>query len=360
MKVDDFAFELPADRIALRPARPRDSARLLQVNGAAVTKLKDYFVRDLPALLRPGDVVVFNDTRVIPARLLGRRLDSDRQGPRIEITLHKLLGDHFWLCFVRPARKVKSGDLLCFGEPGKLCQTETFVARIEEKCDGGECKIAFETQGADFERTLQSIGRMPLPPYIASKRPLDELDANDYQTVFARHKGAVAAPTAGLHFTDDLLSQLNSRCIADYYLTLHVGAGTFLPVKSYEIEGHKMHSEWGQIDEETARALNTARSAGGRLVAIGTTVARLLESAASTGGIIYPFEGETDIFIRPGYSFRAVDLLLTNFHLPKSTLFMLVSAFAGLQTMKRAYEHAIRRGYRFYSYGDACLLSPDR
>lgn len=358
MNVDDFDFELPADRIALRPARPRDMARLLRVNFSAVEELEDHLVHDLPGLLRPGDAVVFNDTKVIPARLTGIRIDPNRTGPRIEVTLHKLAKDDGWFCFVKPARKLKVGDYLRFGAAGDLCLTESLVAKVEEKFVGGECKIVFETEGADFDRTLQNIGQMPLPPYIASKRLLDEFDVEDYQTIFARRKGAIAAPTAGLHFTSELLELLSSRGITHHYLTLHVGAGTFLPVKSEQINSHKMHSEWGQIGEDTAEALNAVRAAGGRVVAIGTTVARLLESASRVDGIICPFDGETDIFIRPGYSFRAVDLLFTNFHLPKSTLFMLVSAFSGPKTMRLAYQHAIRQNYRFYSYGDACLLSP--
>lgn len=358
MKVDEFDFELPTDRIALRPARPRGSARLLWVNQEVGGEPQDYFVRDLPNLLKPGDAVVFNDTCVIPARLIGNRLDAGRQGPRIEATLHKLTKDDCWLCYLKPARKVNEGDILRFGSSLELCLEASLVARILEKREGGECKISFDIRGIEFERVLENVGLMPLPPYIASKRPLDTKDVIDYQTVFARNRGAVAAPTAGLHFSDDLLSLFGANNISCHYLTLHVGAGTFLPVRSETTEQHKMHSEWGQISEETAEALNAVRSNGGRLVAIGTTVARLLESAAGTNGKIAPFAGDTDIFIYPGFSFRAVDLLFTNFHLPKSTLFMLVSAFSGLSTMQKAYRHAILRGYRFYSYGDACLLSP--
>jgi S-adenosylmethionine:tRNA ribosyltransferase-isomerase len=343
MRVDLFDFDLPQDRIALRPARPRDSARLLLVEGQEIS---DRTVLDLPKLLRPGDVLLFNDTKVIPAQLEGRRGEA-----RIGVTLHKRSAPRSWWAFVRNAKRLRAGDRIEF-EAGVSALA---VAQAED----GSFLVEFEG-GEPVELLIERAGRMPLPPYIASKRPADEADLDDYQTLFAREKGAVAAPTAALHFTDRLLQALDDRGVSRETLTLHVGAGTFLPVKSDDTSAHQMHSEWGRIDAETAERLNAARSAGGRLIAVGTTSLRLAESAADENGIIRPFEGDTAIFITPGYRFRAVDGLMTNFHLPRSTLFMLVSALMGLDVMKAAYAHAIERGYRFYSYGDSSLLLPAR
>jgi S-adenosylmethionine:tRNA ribosyltransferase-isomerase len=343
MRVDLFDFDLPAERIALRPVRPRDAARLLCVDGAGIA---DRGVGDLPGLLQPGDVLVFNDTRVIPAQLEGRRGDA-----RIGATLHKRHDLRSWWAFVRNARRVRTGDSIDFG--GGV----TAVA-IERGADGA---LLLRFDGSEpVELLLERAGTMPLPPYIASKRATDAADRDDYQTMFATRKGAVAAPTAALHFTDRLVAALDDAGVARELLTLHVGAGTFMPVKAEDTGAHSMHAEWGRIDAATADRLNAARSRGGRLIAVGTTSLRLLESAAGEDGVIRPFEGDTEIFITPGYRFRAVDGLMTNFHLPRSTLFMLVSALMGLERMQAAYAHAIAGGYRFYSYGDACLLLPSR
>ncbi|MBA3576560.1 MAG: tRNA preQ1(34) S-adenosylmethionine ribosyltransferase-isomerase QueA [Sphingomonas sp.] len=343
MRVDLFDFELPADCIALRPARPRDSARLLLVEGDSVS---DRQVLDLPQMLEGGDILLFNDTKVIPAQLEGRRGEA-----RIGVTLHKREGVRSWWAFVRNARRLRVGDRIDFDDG--------VAASVVEKAEDGS--ILIQIHGDEpVEELLERAGRMPLPPYIASKRATDEADRDDYQTVFARQEGAVAAPTAALHFTGELLEALDARGVLRETATLHVGAGTFLPVKAETIAGHKMHSEWGRIDEATADRLNSARSAGGRLIAVGTTSLRLIESAAAEDGTIRPFEGDTAIFITPGYRFKAVDGLMTNFHLPRSTLFMLVSALMGLDVMKAAYAHAIREGYRFYSYGDSSLLLPER
>jgi S-adenosylmethionine:tRNA ribosyltransferase-isomerase len=341
MRVDEFDFDLPQERIALRPARPRDSARMLLVEGEAIS---DRAVSDLPSLLREGDVLVFNDTRVIPAQLEGKRGNAS-----IGATLHKREGPREWWAFVRNAKRLRDGDTIDFGEGVR-------ASAVSKGADGAVL-LAFHG-GEPVELLLERAGRMPLPPYIAGKRPTDEADRSDYQTMFAREEGAVAAPTAALHFTEALIAALDQRGVGRETLTLHVGAGTFLPVKASDIADHKMHSEWGRIDAATADRLNQARSAGGRIIAVGTTSLRLLESAADEEGTIRPFEGDTAIFITPGYRFRAVDGLLTNFHLPKSTLFMLVSALMGLDVMKSAYAHAIREGYRFYSYGDSSLLLP--
>jgi S-adenosylmethionine:tRNA ribosyltransferase-isomerase len=342
MRVDLFDFALPQDRIALRPAAPRDSARMLVVRP---DRLEDELVSALPGLLRAGDVLVFNDTRVIPAQLEGRRGDAS-----IGATLHKREGPREWRAFVRNARRVRLGDRIDFGAG--------VHAAAVEKGDDGTVLLAFE--GAEpVEILLERAGRMPLPPYIAGRRPADARDAEDYQTMFAREEGAVAAPTAALHFTPRLVEALDAAGVARETLTLHVGAGTFLPVKAEEVSQHRMHAEWGRIAPEAAARLNAARAAGGRVVAVGTTSLRLLESAAGKDGIVQPFEGDTSIFITPGYRFRAIDGLLTNFHLPRSTLFMLVSALMGLERMQHAYAHAIEAGYRFYSYGDASLLLPD-
>ena len=341
MRVDLFDFDLPTDRIALRPARPRDSARMLLVEG---DRIADRAVIDLPSVLRPGDVLVFNDTRVIPAQLEGTRGEAS-----VGATLHKREDLRSWWAFVRNAKRVRDGDVIEFGNGVRA----TAIRRDES----GAVLLHFHGD-EPVELLLERAGEMPLPPYIASKRGADEADRDDYQTIFARQEGAVAAPTAALHFTDRLLGLIEERGIKRETLTLHVGAGTFLPVKADDTSDHKMHSEWGRIDEATADRLNRARSTGGRLIAVGTTSLRLLESAASPDGKIQPFEGDTAIFITPGYRFRAIDGLMTNFHLPKSTLFMLVSALMGLDTMKAAYAHAIGEGYRFYSYGDASLLLP--
>ena len=343
MRVDLFDFELPPERIALRPARPRDSARLLLVEGSDIT---DHQVRELPQLLRAGDVLVFNDTKVIPAQLEGRRGDAS-----IGATLHKREGPREWQAFLRNAKRARLGDTIDFGEG--------VHASVVEKADDGSALLCFHGE-EPVELLLERAGRMPLPPYIASKREADAEDRADYQTMFAREEGAVAAPTAALHFTPELLDALDKRGVTRETLTLHVGAGTFLPVKADDTTGHKMHAEWGRIDEATAERLNAVRASGGRLISVGTTSLRLLESAAGDDGLIRPFEGDTAIFITPGYRFKAVDGLVTNFHLPKSTLFMLVSALMGLDVMQAAYSHAIEETYRFYSYGDASLLLPKR
>jgi S-adenosylmethionine:tRNA ribosyltransferase-isomerase len=341
VRVGAFDFELPADRIALRPASPRDSARLLRVAGATVS---DHMVRDLPRLLRRGDMLVFNDTRVIPAQLEGTR-----GAARIGATLHKREGPRAWRAFVRNAKRLREGDRVEFGEG---------VAAIAgEREEDGSFLLTFAGD-EPVERLLARAGRMPLPPYIAGKRAADKRDRADYQTMFAREEGAVAAPTAALHFTPALMEGLAAAGIGHETLTLHVGAGTFLPVKAADTDHHVMHAEWGRIAPATADRLNAAREAGGRIIPVGTTSLRLLESAADEAGRVRPFEGDTAIFITPGYRFRAIDGLVTNFHLPRSTLFMLVAALIGLETMRDAYAHAIRGGYRFYSYGDASLLLP--
>ncbi|MGZ8285047.1 MAG: tRNA preQ1(34) S-adenosylmethionine ribosyltransferase-isomerase QueA [Allosphingosinicella sp.] len=341
MRVDEFDFALPSDRIALRPASPRDSARLLVVRRGAV---EDRVAADLPQLLRPGDTLVFNDTRVIPAQLEGRRGEA-----RIGATLHKREGPRQWRAFVRNAKRVREGDRIDFGSG--------VAALAGAKGEDGSLLLAFEGD-EPVELLLERAGRMPLPPYIAGKREADARDSEDYQTMFAAEKGAVAAPTAALHFTPRLMAALAAAGVGHETLTLHVGAGTFLPVKAEDIADHKMHSEWGRIDAAVADRLNAARAAGGRLIPVGTTSLRLLESAADEAGRVRPFEGDTAIFITPGYCFRATDGLITNFHLPRSTLFMLVSALMGLERMRAAYAHAIGAGYRFYSYGDASLLLP--
>jgi S-adenosylmethionine:tRNA ribosyltransferase-isomerase len=352
-----FDFDLPPELIALRPASPRDAARLLVARPGGTPETEDRVVRDLPELLRAGDALVVNDTRVIPARLFGRRIGRGEE-PKIEATLHKRLDGSRWLAFVKPAKRLQQGDTLRFGDEGKVCFLGQLDASVEYKGDGGEVTLSFAFHGAVLDQAIAERGSMPLPPYIAGKRAADERDTTDYQTLFADEEGSVAAPTAALHFTPDLVARLTARGVTLHKLTLHVGAGTFLPVKGEDTAEHKMHSEWGEIDDATAAALNAARAKGGRIVPVGTTSLRLLESAADEEGTIRPFQGETDIFITPGYRFRAADLLMTNFHLPRSTLFMLVSAFSGLDTMRRAYAHAIADGYRFYSYGDACLLHP--
>jgi len=341
MRVELFDFDLPPESIALRPADPRDSARMLVVRGA---EMADQRMGDLPGALRAGDCLVFNDTRVIPAQLEGRRGEA-----RIGATLHKREGARSWRAFVRNAKRLRDGDSIDFGADVSAIAS----ARGED----GSWLLEFAGD-EPVELLLERAGRMPLPPYIAAKRPTDARDADDYQTMFAREAGAVAAPTAALHFTPSLIERLAAAGVGHETLTLHVGAGTFLPVKADDTADHKMHAEWGRIDAPTADRLNAIRAAGGRLVAVGTTSLRLLESATGEDGVIRPFEGDTSIFITPGYRFRAIDGLVTNFHLPKSTLFMLVSALMGLETMQAAYAHAIAGGYRFYSYGDGSLLLP--
>jgi S-adenosylmethionine:tRNA ribosyltransferase-isomerase len=357
MRTDLFDFELPAENIALRPASPRDSARMLVVRPGAA--LQDQTVADLPQFLKRGDQLVVNDTKVIAAQLSGRRIGRETE-PRIEATLIKRLDGSRWQALVKPAKKLTAGDVVRFGNEGKVCLLGHLDAQVERKGEDGEITLAFSFHGPTLDQAIADLGAPPLPPYIASKRTPDERDAADYQTMFAANEGAVAAPTAGLHFTPALEAALRARGIGIHRITLHVGAGTFLPVKAEDTAAHKMHPEWGAISRDTADALNTARAGGGRIVAVGTTSLRLLESAAEEHGAIRPFAGDTAIFITPGYHFRAVDILITNFHLPRSTLFMLVSAFSGIDTMKAAYAHAIAGGYRFYSYGDACLLFRDK
>jgi S-adenosylmethionine:tRNA ribosyltransferase-isomerase len=356
MRTDLFDFELPATSIALRPASPRDAARMLVVRPGMA--LGDRHITDLPMLLEPGDQLVVNDTRVIAAQLTGRRIGQATE-PKIEATLIKRLDGSHWQALVRPAKKLSEGSVVRFGSEGRVCLLGHLDAEVAHKGEAGEVTLSFSLHGPALDQAIAELGRAPLPPYIASKRAPDDRDAEDYQTMFAAREGAVAAPTAGLHFTPALEQKLRTRGIGIHRITLHVGAGTFLPVKAEDTADHKIHAEWGTISAATADALNAARAGGGRIVAVGTTSLRLLESAASEAGRINPLAGETAIFITPGYRFRAVDVLMTNFHLPRSTLFMLVSAFSGLDTMQRAYAHAIANGYRFYSYGDACLLFPD-
>ena len=354
MKTADFDFDLPEDRIALRPAEPRDAARLLLVAPGA--PLEDRHVRDLPDLLRPGDALVFNDTRVIPARLKGTRVRDDSV-IGVEALLHRRLAGHRWTAFMRPGKRLRPGDRVRFGETDdRACLLGVLDARVEAKGEGGEVTLVFDLSGPDLDAAIAERGVMPLPPYIAAKRREDERDRRDYQTIYAREDGSVAAPTAGLHFTPELMARLEARGVSRHFVTLHVGAGTFLPVKTDDLAGHLMHAEYGEVSADTAAALNAARAAGGRIICVGTTSLRLLESAADTDGAIGPFAAETAIFITPGYRFRAADGLMTNFHLPQSTLFMLVSAFAGQPVMRAAYDHAIATGYRFYSYGDSSLL----
>ena len=351
MKLSDFDFDLPERLIALRPVRPRPAARLLVARGG---ETHNSHVRDLAEWLRPGDMLVFNDTQVIPARLSGerRRASADGSGvAKIEVTLIHRDGDASWTALARPAKRLAPGDRIAFG--GGL------TAEVAERREAGEIALAFDRGGAALDAAIAAAGVMPLPPYIANRRAADAQDAEDYQTIFARRLGAVAAPTAALHFDQALMTALAARGVLSTRLTLHVGAGTFLPVRTETIAEHRMHAEWGEIGPETAEAVNAARAAGGRIIAVGTTALRLLEAAAGPGGKVAPFSGETAIFITPGYRFRAIDGLMTNFHLPRSTLFMLVSALMGRERMRALYAHAVAAGYRFYSYGDASLLLPE-
>ncbi len=353
MRVDLFDFDLPDERIALRPAEPRDSARLLIVDPHATPELSDHLVRDLPSFLRAGDAVVFNDTRVIPAQLEGIRHRDGATSQQVSATLHMRMSPGSWKAFAKPGKRIKTGDRIQFGSETAEIALE---ATVGEKGEGGEITLHFDLSGPELDAAIAAVGHIPLPPYIAAKRHEDERDSTDYQTIYAREKGAVAAPTAGLHFTPELFDALDRMGVERHFVTLHVGAGTFLPVKADDTEDHKMHQEIGHVSATTAEALNAVKARGGRIVCVGTTSLRLIESAATDDGIIDPWSGPTGIFITPGYRFKAVDILMTNFHLPRSTLFMLVSAFAGFETMHAAYAHAIGTGYRFYSYGDASLL----
>lgn len=355
MRVDEFDFTLPDENIALRPAAPRDSARMLVLRGSNAGE--DSSVRQLPQFLRGGDMLVFNDTKVIPAQLEGVRLRGENRS-KVSATLHMRIAPDRWLAFLRPAKRVAPGDRLVFGEGENTCFLGALNADVVERGGDGEALLAFEVAGPALDEALRAVGHVPLPPYIGLKRDEDARDRQDYQTLYAAHDGAVAAPTAGLHFTPELFAALDAKGVGRAFVTLHVGAGTFLPVKSETTGAHRMHAEIGHISAEAAEAINAARIAGGRIIAVGTTSLRLLESAADENGKVLPWSGPTDIFITPGYRFRAVDGLMTNFHLPKSTLFMLVSSLMGLDRMKRAYQHAINSGYRFYSYGDTSLLLP--
>ena len=354
MKLSDFDFHLPDEAIALRPAEPRHSARLLLVRPGQA--LADHQVLDLPELLQAGDALVFNDTRVIPARLFGSRTRGENV-QAVEATLHKRISSNGWTAFMRPGKRLKIGDQVVFApHQDRAADGQTLTATVEAKGEGGEVNLSFERSGVELDLAIASIGLMPLPPYIAAKRAEDERDRRDYQTVYAREDGSVAAPTAGLHFTPELLALLRAKGVSLHFVTLHVGAGTFLPVKTDDLTDHKMHAEYGVVTEETASTLNQVRAKGGRVICVGTTSLRLLESATDEEGTIRAFADDTAIFITPGYRFRAADGLMSNFHLPKSTLFMLVSAFAGQAQMREAYERAIATGYRFYSYGDSSLL----
>jgi S-adenosylmethionine:tRNA ribosyltransferase-isomerase len=349
MRVSDFDFDLPESLIALHPAEPRDSARLLVVDPAH--GLSDRHIPDLLTLLKPGDVLVINDTRVLPAELRGTRIRGDNRAS-VSFNLHKRVDTHTWRAFARPAKRLALLDQLDLGNGGGTALT----ARVAGKGETGEVTLEFDLGGAELDEAIKSHGAMPLPPYIGAKRKVEARDNVDYQTVYAVHDGAVAAPTAGLHFTEALLQHLRDHGVLIERVTLHVGAGTFLPMKADDTDDHVMHAEWGEIDADTVERILAAKAAGGRVVAVGTTSLRLLESAAKATGTLRPFTGDTAIFITPGFRFRAVDVLMTNFHLPKSTLFMLVSAFAGMDVMRDAYAHAIAEGYRFYSYGDSSLL----
>ncbi len=359
MRTDLFDYHLPDELIALRPASPRDAARLLVVTPEAAPEIADRAILDLPGLLQPGDALVFNDTKVIPAELRGVRR-RDAGSAQIAVTLTERRDDHRWQALARPAKRLKPGDRIAFGEGSDVCLLGALGATVESRGEDGAVTLAFELSGAALDDAIHMLGAMPLPPYIAARRPSDRRDMSDYQTVYAREEGAVAAPTAGLHFTERLMQALAGTGISEHFVTLHVGPGTFLPVRSADTARHHMHAERGTVSAATAAALNAVKARGGKIVAIGTTSLRLLESAAGENGALSSFSGETSLFITPGYRFRFVDRLLTNFHLPRSTLFMLVASFSGLDLMKRAYAHAVGERYRFYSYGDACLLSPAR
>ena len=359
MRTDAFDFDLPPERIALRPLPARDAARLLTVHPRAQAELADHRVGELPELLRAGDALVVNDTKVIPARLNGRRIGRGTSEPRIEATLHQRLDGSRWSAFVKPAKRLAAGDVVRFGDEGKVCFLGQLDATVEAKGEDGEVTLAFAFHGAVLDEAINERGAVPLPPYIATRRAPDERDRLDYQTMFAQSEGSVAAPTAGLHFTETLVARLMAAGISLHRITLHVGAGTFLPVKAADTDEHRMHPEQAFVNAQTAVELNRVRAGGGRVVAVGSTALRVLESASDDAGQIHAFEGETALFVAPGYRFRAVDVLMTNFHLPRSTLFMLAAAFCGLDAIKRAYAHAIETGYRFYSYGDACLLFRD-
>ena len=352
MKVDLFDFDLPESSIALRPVSPRDSARLLVVNPNTTDPLSDYHVFNLPDFLQSGDALVFNNTKVIPAQLEGFR---ERNGLTVDVsaTLHLRVALDCWHAFAKPGKRIKTGDTLVFQSKDK--KAELRVA-VEDKLETGELVLRFPVSGADLDNALAEVGRIPLPPYIAAKRPEDSRDVSDYQTIYAEEKGAVAAPTAGLHFTPDLFAALDAKGIERHFVTLHVGAGTFLPVKVDDTKDHVMHKETGHVSAETAQALNNVKARGGRIVCVGTTSLRLLESAATENGEMKAWSGDTGIFITPGYRFKFVDVLMTNFHLPRSTLMMLVASFCGYDVIMQAYRHAIQSGYRFYSYGDASLL----
>ncbi len=350
MRVADFDFELPLENIALRPVTPREAAKLLVVKDGAIS---DHLVGDLPSQLRAGDVLVFNNTKVIPAALSGIRVGRLGTTPKIEALLHMRLDGSRWKAFVKPAKKLNVGDRVQFGSEDRVCLLGEVLATVEDKDEAGEVTLAFDFSGPVLDEAIAAVGRVPLPPYIESKRAQDAQDRMDYQTIYATEAGAVAAPTAGLHFTQQLMKTLQDAGIESEFVTLHVGAGTFLPVKADDTADHKMHAEWGEVSADVAARLVAVRKKGGRIIAVGTTSLRLLESAG-----LAAWSGNTSIFITPGYKFRAVDGLITNFHLPRSTLFMLVSAFAGTETMKAAYAHAIQNHYRFYSYGDASLLWP--
>ena len=354
MQVSDFDFELPPSLIALRPCEPRDAARLLVVRPGR--GLDDRVFSELPSLLRPGDALVLNDTRVIPARLFGRRV-REESVVAVEATLHRRLSPNRWSAFMRPGKRLAVGDRVAFGpREDRACAASMLGAAVAAKGEGGEVTLVFDLAGLDLDRAIEDSGVTPLPPYIAARRAEDERDRKDYQTLYAREPGSVAAATAGLHFTAPLLERLAALGVSTHFTTLHVGAGTFMPVKSETVAEHRMHAEYGEVAADVAEALNAARARGGRIVCVGTTSLRLLESAADERGKVHPFAGETAIFITPGYRFRTADGLVTNFHLPRSTLFMLVAALSGLEAMRAAYAHAIGEHYRFYSYGDACLL----
>jgi S-adenosylmethionine:tRNA ribosyltransferase-isomerase len=355
MQLSDFDFNLPDKNIALRPAEPRDSARMLVVKPDQDQTLTDKHINDLLIYLRAGDVMVFNDTRVIPARLNGIRHRAEIQA-KIEITLHKRTAANRWIAFAKPGKRLTVEDRIHFCSANSSTAHLELRATVMEKYESGDVLLEFDVSGPELDSAIAALGSIPLPPYIAYKRPSDSQDLVDYQTVYATQEGAVAAPTAGLHFTRQLLAKIDALGVRRLFVTLHVGAGTFLPVKVDDLADHKMHSEWGSVSAETAAAINTAKSNGGRLICVGTTSLRLIESATHSDGIVHPFHDDTAIFITPGYRFKAVDVLMTNFHLPKSTLFMLVSAFAGQTHMRAAYEYAIETGYRFYSYGDSSLL----